>query len=257
MSDLIISAIGSCRVFSPLRCAQIDHGFKIGHGMSEWFTHSTKDVIQKIGVLNGVINIPPELVPLVCSDLTQYAPNEHRFDFFSGTDCFIIEICSVISNNIQGVELQQWRITNLKLLHKSDIKAYDHRTVQIKNYLELKDIDSKAVLPKIETNILNANEIITDLKTIHSALDKRPIVFVSHNLLKRSNGEVPEARLTIYEALSTYAKQTPNVLHFDPTVDIYDFGVDDAMTDINHYTNAFDKYIGSSFYRSAIRLINK
>ncbi len=63
--------------------------------MSEFFTHSTKDVIQKIGILNGHIKVPLEPVPFVFSDLRQYQPNDYTYVYFSERDCLIIVISSM------------------------------------------------------------------------------------------------------------------------------------------------------------------
>ncbi|GGC52480.1 hypothetical protein GCM10010994_09410 [Chelatococcus reniformis] len=47
---LTVSAIGSCRVFTPLNLVRRRKEILTGHASAEWYTHSTKDVLQKIDI---------------------------------------------------------------------------------------------------------------------------------------------------------------------------------------------------------------
>lgn len=63
-----VVVIGSCRVYTPTSRAIGDYKLRLNHGKTEWFTHSTRDIIQKIKILDGKIEIDEKLVPLVIND---------------------------------------------------------------------------------------------------------------------------------------------------------------------------------------------
>lgn len=228
MNDINLSVIGSCRVYSPIERGLNDN-FKIAHGKTNWFTHSTRDVIQKIKVLNNYLEIPEEYVPLVINDVSRYFPEFHREDFFIDTDVFVIEISSIQSNYYNGYELQQWCLRDVK-------ESSNDFHVEVAN--------------NAKTMIMTYEDIYHDLELINAMLLRRPIIFVSHNLLKRPDGSVPKPRPIIQKALSDFSLNHDNAFYFDPTEVILEHGVDSSMKDLAHYNKEFELVIGDEIFKS-------
>jgi hypothetical protein len=234
LNELKVSVLGSCRVYSPVTKAIDGKNFRSGHDKTEWFTHSTKDVIQKILILNNKITLPESYVPLVINDQRRYFPDIHRSNFFSDTNVFVIEISSIQSNNLNGYELQQWCVRDLK---------------------NSVDDECKKIANSVETKIMSLEEIIFDLNVIYDLLERRPIVLVSHNLLKKPDGSIPKPRPVIKKALEEFALNKTNVSVFDPTEVILKNGFDSAMKDVAHYKSEFEPVIGNEILRKVGKLV--
>lgn len=221
MSIKSVCVIGSCRVYSPISKAINNYELELSHGKTEWFTHSTRDIIQKLKILDKKMEINKEILPLVINDLKKYHPETHRNGFFDSADCFVIEVCSIQSNNYLGTELQQWCVRDL----------------------QEKD---QYILSSLASSHLTKDEILIDLDAIYSYLNKKPMLLVSHNMLKKPDGTIPKPRPIIRAALEEFCRNKNNVAMFDPTTEIIDFGIDDAMKDPAHYNKDFEPVIGKA-----------
>lgn len=221
MSIKSIFVIGSCRVYSPISRAIDNNEFKLAHGKTEWFTHSTRDIIQKLKILDKKIELNQKMVPLVINDLKKYHPETHSNGFFDAADCFVIEVCSIQSNNYLGIELQQWCVRDLQ---KKD----------------------EYILSSLVSSHLTKDEILIDLDAIYSYLNQKPMLLVSHNMLKKPDGTIPKPRPIIMAALEEFCRSKHNVVMFDPTPYIIDFGIDNAMKDPAHYNKDFEPVIGKA-----------
>lgn len=220
-----VCVIGSCRVYSPVSLAIDNYRFETSHGKTDWFTHSTRDIIQKLKILDGKIKLDEMMIPLVINDLKKFHPATHNTGFFDNTDCFVIEVCSIQSNNYAGIELQQWCVRDIQVDgEKSDANIFSGL---------------------IRFHLTKEN-ILADLESIYSYLNCKPILLVSHNMLKRPDGTIPKPRPIIMEALKTFASSKNNVSVFDPTPYIIDFGVEHAMKDPAHYKKEFEAVIGKA-----------
>lgn len=224
MNEGLISVIGSCRVFSPLHKVINSYPFKFNHGKTEWFTHSTRDVIQKIKIVNADIEVPDTMVSMIINDLKKYNPDSHKPNFYGETDCFVIEICSIQTNLLNNFELQQWCVRNLKINQEENAN----------------------ILDKLISTQMTEEEIIKDLETIYDLLGCRPLLLVSHNMLTMQDGTLPKSRSIIRRSLESFSNQKQNVYLFDPTPFIFDYGVDRAMKDTAHYTKEFEPIIGQA-----------
>ena len=224
MKKGLISVIGSCRVYTPLNKITDSCPFQLNHGQTEWFTHSTRDVIQKIKIVNTDIALPDSFIPLVINDNKKYNPGTHKENFYKGTDCYIIEISSIQTNRYAEFELQQWCLRDLKL----NPEGNEH------------------IISNLMSTHMTEDEILKDLETIYNLLGKSPILFVSHNMLPKPDGTLPKPRPIIKRALEIFSTQNQDVLFFDPSPTILAYGVDRAMKDPAHYTKEFEPVIGQA-----------
>lgn len=230
-----LCVIGSCRVYTPM--SKVDNkNLSVAHGETEWFTHSSKDVIQKIIILNRLLELDDSIINLVVNNISQYNESYHKPGFFDDVDLFVIEISSLQSNFYKGFELQQWCVRNY-----------------IKNPEAFTNTSSGMNLD-IVTRTLNEFEVSMDLRTIYQLLGRKPILFVSHNLLPMPNGKPHPSRVKILETLTAFSENFDNVSVFDPTPLILDYGIDFAMKDSTHYSKEFEPIIGEAIVNKLLNI---
>lgn len=235
MNNPTICVIGSCRVYSPTSLVIDEFPFTLGQGNTEWFTHSTRDVKQKLKILDKSIILDEKIVPLVINDMKKYFPDAHKNDFFKSIDYFVIEICSIQSNNYKGIELQQWCVRNLE---------------------EASSQANNEILSNLNRVHLTKDDILVDLEYIYSYLNRKPILLVSHNMLTKPDGALPKPRAIIRGALEEFCRGKSNVCMFDPTPHILEFGIESAMKDPAHYHKIFEPMIGRAILDKLITIDN-
>lgn len=236
LKHIVVSVIGSCRVYTPSNYFVESSNVELGHSHSDWFTHSTPEVIQKIRILNNELPLDKNLVPLIVRDYKKkYKPHAHKVDFFKKTDIFIVEISSVRSIKFNGYYLQQICFKEAKLSNDKVLHSF---------------LDSVNIINMSETDMYH------DLAIIHSLLGNKPMLLVTHNLLKKPDDTIAEERLNIKSALSKYADENMNVICYDPTEDILKYGLDFSMVDHNHYSKEFEKVMASAFLSRVYSLVS-
>jgi hypothetical protein len=221
---LKVSAIGSCRVYAPLQCAKDRRLIELGHDGVEWLTHSSRDVLQKVAIVNREKTLTKEHVALLISEVRKFRPEVHRSGFYRDTEVFVIEICSIKLIQLGELYLQQWCV-------KAALE--EEASSRVRQLAE-----------QARTTLMTENDIRADLLSIHARL-KKPIVFVLHNLLKKDDGTIPKERLIIRRAFKAAASEIPGFTSFDPTDAILEYGPAKAMKDRAHYTPAFDDFLGT------------
>jgi len=233
-----LSVIGSCRVFTPInRLARrgITH---TAHGGAEWYTHSTRDVLQKIKIVRNQL-IPSEAdVPMIVETYPQkWQPSNHHPDFFKGTDVFIVEICSrkIFSKN--GIYFQQWCAQGALNNQGNDATATSQ---------------TESMITRVQAQI----EVRKDLKLICDRLNK-PVIFVGHINTKMTDGNPFPERVIIHNLLRDFCNEDARATFFDPTVYIKEFGEEVALVDSGHYRPEFNDVIGDRLWECARSILGK
>lgn len=232
MSPKHISVIGSCRVYTPLNKVIESSSFKLCHGKTEWFTHSTRDIIQKIKIVTAEMILEPEMIPFVINDLKKFNPQIHKSGFYESADLHVIEVCSIQSNRFSNLELQQWCVRDLKETPG----------------------DNENIISELKSSLMTKTEILNDLEIIYSLLKCKPILFVSHNMLPKPDGTIPKPRPIIKDALETFSDRKSNVYFFDPTSHIIEYGIEKAMKDPAHYTKDFEPILGAAIIEKLLSI---
>ena len=222
-----IAGIGSCRVYTPLKILSDGSECNLIHAGNDFYTHSTRDAIQKIGHLTARTEISSELIPLVINDMKRYDSSLRRENYYEDADIVLLEVCSIKSNQLDGVELQQWCVRDAKLGKKGE------RADKLARVCDL--------------HVMSESEIIDDLNVIHNLVNKKPLLIVTHNLLELPDGSIPSARITIKNAVQEFCENTENASFVDPTVLIKKYGVDNAMLDPGHYLPEFEPVVANFF----------
>ena len=106
---ITVSVFGSCRVFTPVNKLARRGLIQTAHRGIEWYTHTTRDALQKLKIVRNQLVIEAEDVPLVAeTHAKKWLPENHRKDVFDRTELFVIEACSrkIFARN--GIYYQQW-----------------------------------------------------------------------------------------------------------------------------------------------------
>lgn len=60
-----VYALGSCRLMVPLIQLHRKQAIDLSNAQACWYTHSAAEIVQRLGMLDGSIQVPPALLPLV------------------------------------------------------------------------------------------------------------------------------------------------------------------------------------------------
>ena len=112
-----VAAIGSCRVFTPLGILSRAHKIQPVYETTPWYTHSTRDALQKYAIVNGNLNLTSEEISLIVHGVDKYKPSEFRSGFYDAADIAVVEIASIKSIRWRHLEIQQWCLRDLLLAH--------------------------------------------------------------------------------------------------------------------------------------------
>lgn len=85
-----LTAIGSCRIVSPVKRAQPYFNFQANFKRIYGFTHTSSEALQQIRFILGLIDIPEKVRPFIFRPNVNYS----NTDVHSRSDFYIIEISS-------------------------------------------------------------------------------------------------------------------------------------------------------------------
>lgn len=237
LKQLNISVIGSCRVFTPIRLMEQRNVISSDHLGLEWYTHSTKDVLQKIAIARKKIVPEEKYIPLLVHGNGQYSPEHHHQDVYEKSDIIIIEIASPKLFLVEQMYLQQWCVRDVL----ASPEKFSEESVKLANLAQML--------------VQNKVQIKEDLSSICDALGK-PVIFVNHiNVLKPTGDLIPERNL-IFESIREFCSEDCRAVHFDPTVHVSAFGEDEALSDSGHYKKDFEPILGELLVHMAQKLMS-
>lgn len=216
---LTAAVLGSCRVHTPIRLLARDR-IRTDHEGAEWYTHSTRDALQKLKIVRCQVDLPPEVVPLVVESHEQkWHPGKHHPNFYGLADVFVVEICSRKVATNEGIYYQQWP-TQMVLREPE-------RHPALVAYVE-----------GATHRIQSRGELLGDLKLICDRLG-RPVLFVPHLNVKMSNGQPFSERTIIRDVLEEFCRSDARASLFDPTAIVAEYGEAQALVDSGHYREEF------------------
>ncbi|MFH4486764.1 hypothetical protein WMQ28_12995 [Vibrio metschnikovii] len=225
-----VMVIGSCRVVKAYRQMLNQKLITTEQNNSYWYTHSTKDALQKISILTGNITLPDSMVDLVIRG-GAYNPESHSPNYLQSFDAFIIEICSLSVTKLNNFICQK---------HAFDTFASS------KSESELESLN-------FDTYKQNESEVLNDLNTIHSLLGGKKLLLVSHFMLPSNNGKIISSRIEALNYLKRFESESSNVKVYDPTADIIKYGLTEALDDPYHYS---EKYFKQQLPKLLLKQIN-
>ncbi|WP_423066891.1 hypothetical protein [Devosia sp. CN2-171] len=216
---LTAAVLGSCRVHTPVRMLARDR-IRTDHEGAEWYTHSTRDALQKLKIVRRQLDLPAKVVPLVVESHAQkWNPARHHPTFYGRADVFVVEICSRKIATNDGIYYQQWP-TQM-------VVREPERYPELVGYVE-----------GATQRIQSREELLGDLKLICDRLG-RPVLFVPHLNVKMSNGQPFPERTIIRDTLEQFCRSDRRASLFDPTAIVAEHGEAQALVDSGHYREEF------------------
>jgi len=268
--SLQVAAIGSCRVFTPLREA-------VGNGRIHAFrslfpfVHNPDEVRQAVDLLRGKRKAPPEHIAALFN-ITQVKRFDGR-DHFSfslvGADVVVIELSSIRLVYLYGWSLQIHRVRQcLRAAGLSgdeiasfiaDADAYRAGGGKIPNGIEhpaAHQLASDGL-----TREMNEAEIDKTIRDICDAVPT-PILLVGF-FEKKEDGEAIRQRVLLNGRMRAFVEHMcgrtnrNNVGFYDPTTLTDKHGFEVAVKDLGHYKDSFHATVGDALAAEIEKLTGK
>ncbi len=245
--DLLV--LGSCRVVRPLRHLLSAERVRIVNYGAYWFTHSAKDALQYLDVLEGR-SIPDELFDLIVGTGSLTAGKAcGRYDPRNGPHAAsVVEVSTYKLLRYRGwfLHLDQFRIKCREIGVHPDLLAE-----KLKTPMDRRGDDHFAALPMpprygalfAETELVaqSDQELEADLTELRRRIGG-PIVFVDHFNIPREDGVPFPERERLTRSLRRHTAQL-GVRFYETAPAILAAGPAQALVDINHYTAEFEPIV--------------
>ena len=233
MSEIYrIIPYGSCRVFEPILLLKKMGLIKSTELLGKWYTHTSKEVIQKKKILDCQESITHETFPLMMadhhniekvSDDIQKRFSKKRVNWYTKpADVIVIEISSLKKVCLPHNKFGQ-------------IGAYNI----LKNNTPSHMNSLSSTLKAINIEEQNITELYDDIISIIDMFKDKKIIFVSHiNIKNFETDQTIPAREKICLTLKKF-EQYDNVNFFDPTSIVENLGYNNCMLNSTHYREVF------------------
>lgn len=184
-----VLAIGSCRVFRPLRAAH-QAGLVELVNISEnwWFTHTSAGGLQYTRALAGFTDIPEALRPLTCETMIDPLPLDLENRDLLDVDVVVQEVSAVKLLLSGGVHLNQARVWG-----HADALGINTARLVAGDTSELPEDD---VLQDLQVGLSTFESVRSDVEAV-AELVGAPVVCVDHLYSLMSNGKVASDRAAI------------------------------------------------------------
>lgn len=247
-----VVGVGSCRVCTPLAHIERSGRIKIGHNDAGWYTHTTKDILQKLSVVTGERTLPSEQVPLIVDGLHKYHPDKHRPEIFANVRCFVVEVSSIKTRSFRGLEVHQWCLRNMLIQEGVPPHLADQALQLPPAERDLSFLGPqvspllRSVLQETRSARQTAQEVLRDLTIIADRL-QQPLVIVPPFNIPGGNGALLPERVLLTETLEHFCKKAGAVF-FNPAQHIMTLGINAAVTDLGHYSEQGEKFIANKLF---------
>lgn len=223
-----VAAFGSCRAISPVYSAHRRGKLNFVNIDQRWYTHTPPEVLQKIEILTGRCNVFPRYAELII-DVASIGGGvaesfldrgDIRPDYFGKVDAAIVEISTARLYEVDGYALNQTSF--LKAAEAPDGALAEDLKHVGQRWMPLEEIREGAV--KI------------------AAMFPRTIYQLQ---IERGAGMSNTAnvnRKRLNDVMRDLA-DGKRIFCFDPNLYFDDFGVEEALEDINHFTPKFASHL--------------
>lgn len=267
---ITVRAIGSCRLFTPMRMARGIYPFGLDMRRDFGFVHTSAEAIQALRFIRGEISFPDHLIPVIARDAeTKGLVDEPVLE---QPDIYLIEISSAKETRVGEYRCQ----LNYVVRHFGDFFADAARRQQFnrmsgrgnwrerQDWLETlrvyqaMDQQDRELLSAIEIRVLGVKDMIADLQQFAERTGGTPLVVQTHIAARDANGDLLKTRSRVMSEV----KEAANALGLpllDPSEEMQLFGQARALkrngTDLTHFSDVFSEHIGSKIYEDYIRVL--
>ncbi|MCI4660668.1 MAG: hypothetical protein MRY63_02440 [Neomegalonema sp.] len=260
MSPFRVSAIGSCRIHTPLRQMSARHWFDFNNRRSFGFTHTTKEALQQARFLMEDYDVPEELIPFICPNKTFEALVEKKHP---KSDLYVLEICSGKEFSYEGhsVQLNYMKVYYKQLFKNTDwsvpfwssVKANDfeerNRLLEQNPLFQKLDGFDQEFLRGVQLSSVTRESVWEDLAILKDMLGE--ILLVTHfDARTEAGNRLPDRSALI--KLTHEAGAAFNLPVYDPTPLMESAGqenaLDDNGRDLTHYAPDFTEVVGQQMF---------
>lgn len=257
---LTVTAIGSCRIATPLRLGRSKIGYNLNMKRIYGFSHSSAEALQQMYFLQGAFTPLPEIWPMI-------SPSQQRQDKLAEhhepSDIYIIEISSAKSLSIggQNIQLNYLRRQFSNFFDDTDRYQTFMQLCQSASHSEVVEFleaawsttpeqrDESAILQHVRLEYCTEESLLRDVAQLRDGLGE--VMLVSH-----VNAQLPGARniptRSDFIGNLTRVADKLNVPLCDPTDLMKRFGQDKAIADNSksfaHFTDAFSLELVQSWF---------
>lgn len=234
-----VLAIGSCRIFRPLRRLH-DEGLVnlVNYEDRFWFTHTAGAARQYVDVMQGRVHIPQELRPAALESDLEW-PEDMALGL-PAADLVVVEVSS-----LKGPSLGEFKLNAHKVYGIANESGLDYRPIVQGNTGALPD---DHILKPLKVSYTTGAQLRDDLRVIKDAVGA-PMMVVDHLYAMTSDGELIPGRATLTSELKGASKDVGYLFH--STRDLIEKrGAEAALLDPNHYRTEFEAIVGKSMLPS-------
>lgn len=259
-SSLRVSAIGSCRVYKPLRRATTQgHLASFSHMFPH--VHNPSEIHQALRILKGEIDPPKELREWLNLKVTKTGKVKNTLNqFLDQSDVVVVELSSIrrIVHQTWDIQLNNFRDklraesfadSEIGDLHKDDLTSSMARTsISTRSHQSV----TKAIVENASFSEMDADQITAGINAVREALPK-PILFVGV-VEKGPSGESISQRVLLNRCMSEFASRNSDAGFFNPTRLVEQFGFSKVMKDLGHYNEVFELSVGVALAEALAQL---
>lgn len=191
MEPLRVVAVGSCRVFRPLRAAHAAGHIDLLNRGLEWFTHSAGEAVQYVDVVRGARDLPEALRPLIC-ETDRDLPADLSSPWVLHADVAVVEV-----STLKVMELDGYRLNYHKVWGYAQERGYDTRAVLSGVVDGLPDDEP---LRRVKVSKATADEVGDTLETLRRTA-RVPVLAVDHLYATLPSGDLAPERAALRDAL--------------------------------------------------------
>lgn len=228
-----VLAIGSCRIFRPLRCLHEANLINLVNGEHRyWFTHTASAAKQYVDVMQGNVHIPLRLREAALE--TELEWPEDMAMGLPGADLTIVEVSSLKDHIIDNIRLNAHKVYGI-----ANQPGYDYRPIV---QGDTKSLPDDHVLKTLQVARAADEQLTNDLQAIKEAT-QTPMMVVDHLFSVTPDGTPAPERVELTNLLDSVSGTIG--LSFHSTRDlIVRHGMDVALEDHNHYRKEFENEVG-------------
>ncbi|MDM3317421.1 Vi polysaccharide biosynthesis protein TviD [Citrobacter sp. Ce006] len=264
-----LTAIGSCRIVSPVKRAQPYFNFQANFKKIYGFTHTSSEALQQIRFFLGLIDIPAQVRPFIFRPAVSYL----NTDIHSPSDFYIVEISSQKKIMAYGFCLQinyltrhfyeffsqteraraYWSLASQGNQHKLLAYLKDDPC-----FAEMSESD-RALLSSINVEQMDEHAIEQDMQEIVQLLGRDRVMFMTHIDAVTRAGTVIQSRSRLIKNVDTIAARM-GIPCVNPTNLMEKWGQKRALEkngdDLTHYTDMFGDAIVATIFKNVINSTN-
>lgn len=240
-----VLAIGSCRIFRPLRPLH-ESGLinLLNYSENQWFTHTAAAARQFVDVLDGTVHIAQELRRAALeADLV--FPSDMRSPVPLRPDAVVVEVSSLKQHRVEGIELNAHKVYGMAVE-----TGLDYRPIVQGVTTALPD---EHVLKAMQVSYAKQDELTSDLLSIRDRM-ACPVMTVNHLYSEMPDGTPAPDRVRLTEALRQLEREH-GIPMYDTQPAIAEYGIQAALEDQNHYRSSFESVVGDRLLKSIQNLL--